>query len=130
MIRMLARMGLVAALKSKAENTAHRLAFAVAMGGFAVLLLLVALAFLAFAGFLALAPATGPIGAALITAILTLLLALVALWIGVPATRPGVFRRRRKPPPSGGSSSTVVAATAFATGFLTGHNRSKDRTGR
>lgn len=129
---MLARMGLVAALKSKAENTAHRLALAVAMGGLAVLLLLVALAFVAFAGFLALAPATGPIGAALITAFLALMLALAALWIGVPSTRPGVLRRRRKsqPVPSGTSGSAVVAATAFATGFLTGHYRSKDRSGR
>lgn len=130
MIRMLARMGLVAALKSKAENTAHRLAFAAAMGGLAVLLLLVALAFAAVAGFLALAPATGLIGAALITALVALLMALAALWIGLPSTRPGFLRRRRRPQPSGGSGSAIVAATAFATGFLTGHNRSRDRSGR
>ncbi|TNF18475.1 MAG: hypothetical protein EP318_18140 [Rhodobacteraceae bacterium] len=132
-VRMLARLGLVAALKSKAENTAHRLAIAAAVGGFAVLLLLVALSFLAFAGFLALEPGVGPVWAALITALVVLVLAVVVLWIGIPETRPGFLKGRRRPrpvAPAGSSGSAIAMATAFATGFLTGHARGKDRTGR
>lgn len=124
-VRALARMGLVATIKARAEKSLHRLAFSVAMGGFAVLLFLVALVFLAYAAFLALAVDFGPIGAALMVSGGTVLLAILVMWIGIPGARPGFLRPRPKKSTIGTSSSTMVAATAFATGFLSGRSRQK-----